>query len=84
MGNGCWVLAGEPHKDEAQWGSHLQLDRLLTSPSLHLLICRMGVLIGSVSLKVSKHWGNAGKVATELGPWFVLETVVQYCRQALT
>lgn len=48
------ALVGEPREDEAHWASHLKQDKSLTSPTFHLLVCRMGILIDVVS-QVSKH-----------------------------
>lgn len=52
MRNGCWVLVGEPREDEAPLGLSHKAGQL-TSPSLHLLLCRMAVSIDSASLVLS-------------------------------
>lgn len=38
VGNGCWVLVGEPHEDEAYRGSHLKLDHLPPLVSISLSV----------------------------------------------
>lgn len=32
--NGCWVLVGDPHEEEAHWGSHLKAGQLYLPESL--------------------------------------------------
>lgn len=50
-----WALIGEPPEDEVHWASLLRQDKLLASPSFHLLPCRMGVLVDNSLSQVSKH-----------------------------
>lgn len=48
MGNGCWVLVGEPPEDEALPGLSHKAGQLM-SLSLHLLLRKMAVSIDSAS-----------------------------------